>query len=158
TSHVVLGMKEIRRPTRLPRVPDPGTAGGDPDGAFTEAIDPARAGEFDTVRVDPRYPEWTAANPAEAFPGPMTPLSMQIALEGLSPSADLTAGILPVPAALAANLSGRHLGIFGHRLYTNISVVEAMVLTIPGQTPEDFRYQTMGIPYPEDFRRPKPTP
>ena len=28
---------------------------------------------------------------------------------------------------------------------------------LPGQTPEDFRYQTMGIPYPDDFQRPKPT-
>ena len=32
-------------------------------------------GEFDTPRADPNYPEWTCANLAEAFPGPMTPLS-----------------------------------------------------------------------------------
>jgi nucleoside-diphosphate-sugar epimerase/phosphohistidine swiveling domain-containing protein len=158
TSYIVLGMKEVRRPSRLDRVEDPGPASADPSGASVEAIDPAVAGEFDTVRVDPRYPTWTAANLAEAFPGPMTPLSLELGLEGLSTSAELIARILPVPEQLREGIRGRHLGTFGHRLYTNISVVEAMVLTVPGQTPEDFRYQTMGIPYPDDFRRPRPTP
>ncbi len=157
-SHVVLGMKEVRRPNRLDRVYDHGAAGGDDAGNFVEAVDPAVAGEFDTVRTDPRYPNWTAANLAEAFPGPMTPLSLQMGWESLSTSADLVACLLPLPEHIADNIRRRQLGIFGHRLYNNTSVLAEMVVAVPGQTPEDFKYQTLGQPYPENFVRPRTTP
>ncbi|MGH3971157.1 MAG: NAD-dependent epimerase/dehydratase family protein, partial [Mycobacterium sp.] len=69
TSHIVLGMKEIRRPTKLdmssPRQP----AQADDTGRFIQVLSGEACGEFDTPRADPNYPEWTCANLAEAFPG-----------------------------------------------------------------------------------------
>lgn len=157
TDQLVLGMKEVRRPTRLARIGDPGIVGCDPSGASVEPIDPAVAGEFDTLQADPRYPSWTAANLAEAFPGPLTPLSLELARENLSTAAESIARMLPIPTHIADDISGKHLGVFGHRLYVNLSALETMILAVPGQTAEDFSYQTMGQPYPENFGRPKPT-
>ena len=44
------------------------------------ANDDGAGGEFDTD-IDPAWSAYTAANTAEAFPGPMTPLSLELSLE-----------------------------------------------------------------------------
>lgn len=155
TSHFVLGMKEIRRPTKLDRACPHLPAQGDTEGHSLEVIAGEPSGELDTRQADPGYPEWTCANLAEAFPGPMTPLSIQLIGDALFTGADQVALLLPLNEQLRDNVRRRQLGVFGHRFYQNISVLREMASAIPGQTAEDFEHQINGRPYPADFIRPK---
>lgn len=155
TSHFVLGMKEIRRPTKLDRARPYPPAQGDTEGRSLEVISGEPSGELDTRQADPRYPEWTCANLAEAFPGPMTPLSMQLIGDALFTGADQVALLLPLSEQLRDNVRRRQLGVFGHRFYQNVSVLREMASAIPGQTAEDFEHQINGRPYPAGYVRPK---
>lgn len=157
TSHIVLGMREIRRPTWLDRARPHVPAEGGVDGESIEILPSEAVGEFDTPRADPRYPEWTCANLAEAFPGPMTPLSLELVRDVLFTGADQVALLLPLDESIRENVQRRQLAIFGHRLYQNVSVLREMASATPGQTPEDFDHQINGRPYPEDYVRPRTT-
>ncbi len=84
--------------------------------------------------ADPAYREWTCANLAEAFPGPMTPLSLHLARESLANSADRVVDLVGVSGALAVSVRSKLVGVLGHRLYQNISVLQQLVGAIPGQT------------------------
>ncbi|WP_202945076.1 NAD-dependent epimerase/dehydratase family protein [Mycolicibacter sinensis] len=155
TSHFVLGMKEIRRPTKLDRARPYPPAQGDTEGHSLEVVSGEPSGELDTRRADPGYPEWTCANLAEAFPGPMTPLSIQLIGDALFTGADQVALLLPLNEQLRDNVRRRQLAVFGHRFYQNVSVLREMASAIPGQTAEDFDHQINGRPYPADYIRPK---
>ncbi|MDA4108777.1 NAD-dependent epimerase/dehydratase family protein [Mycolicibacterium holsaticum] len=156
TSHLVLGMKELRRPTKLDRArPHPAAQAG-VDGSSLQVLSGAASGEFDTPRADPTYPEWTCANLEEAFPGPMTPLSLELTRDALFTGADQVALLLPLDERIRDNVRRRQLAIFGHRFYQNVSVLREMASGTPGQTPEDFEHQINGRPYPPDFVRPRP--
>ncbi|MFE9322532.1 NAD-dependent epimerase/dehydratase family protein [Nocardia sp. NPDC052278] len=157
TSYHVLGMKEMRKFKRLDRAEMPARAASDRAGNAIELIDESVAGEFDSRFGDPDYPDWTCANLAEAFPGPLTPLSLQLCKELLFSSADLVARVLPLNETIRDNVRQRQLGIFGHRLYQNTSVLRDMVVSVPGQTVADFEHQVNGLPYPEGYVRPRPS-
>lgn len=157
-SHIVLGMREFRKPTRLDRATLYRPAQGDNAGRSVAVLDAAQAGEFDTVEADPHYPEWTCANLAEAFPGPMTPLSLHLCRDALFLSADLVARLLPLNERIRENIRRRQLGIFGHRFYQNVSVLHEMAGSVPGMTPEDYDHQINGHPYPDGFQRPRLRP
>ncbi|MDQ2638298.1 MAG: NAD-dependent epimerase/dehydratase family protein, partial [Actinomycetota bacterium] len=157
TSHLVLGMKELRRPTKLDRArPHPAAQAG-VDGRSLQVVSGEASGEFDTPRADPSYPEWTCANLEEAFPGPMTPLSLELTRDALFTGADQVALLLPLDEQIRDNVRRRQLAIFGHRFYQNVSVLREMASATPGQTPEDFEHQINGRPYPPDYVRPRPT-
>lgn len=156
-SHIVLGMKEIRRPFKLDRAYSHGVAQCDDDGRSIAVISEEVAGELDTPRADPKYPEWTCANLSEAFPGPMTPLSLELIGEALLTGADQVARVLPLDDHVRDNVRRRQIGIFGHTFYQNTSVLKEMATGIPGQTAEDFEHQINGKPYPADYVRPRPT-
>lgn len=155
TSHIVLGMKEIRRPTKLDRTSPCQPAQADQAGRSVDVLSGEACGEFDTPRADPNYPEWTCANLEEAFPGPMTPLSLELIQAALFSGADQVARILPVPDKIRDNIRRRQLGVFGHRLYQNVSVLREMASSVPGYTPEDFDHQINGQPFPDDYVRPR---
>ena len=157
TSHIALGMKEIRRPTKLDRSGPREPAQADEEGRSITVISGEACGEFDTPRADPNYPEWTCANLAEAFPGPMTPLSLELIRAALFTGADQVARTLPLDDRIRDNIRRRQLAIFGHRFYHNSSVMREMASSIPGQTPEDFDHQINGQPYPAGFVRPRAT-
>jgi nucleoside-diphosphate-sugar epimerase/phosphohistidine swiveling domain-containing protein len=157
TSHIVLGMKEIRRPTKLDNARPREPAQGDDTGRSIKVVSGEARGEFDTPRADPNYPEWTCANLAEAFPGPMTPLSLQLIRAALFTGADQVARILPLNEKIRDNVRRRQLAIFGHRFYQNVSVLREMASALPGQTPEDYDHQINGEPYPDGYVRPRPT-
>jgi phosphohistidine swiveling domain-containing protein len=150
-------MRQIRRPTRLDRARPHPPAQGDIDGKSIEILPSEAVGEFDTPRADPRYPEWTCANLAEAFPGPMTPLSLELVRDVMFTGADQVALLLPLDESIRDNVQRRQLAVFGHRLYQNVSVLREMASAMPGQTPEDFDHQINGRPYPEGYVRPRPT-
>lgn len=157
TSYIVLGMKQFRRPTKLDRALPHTPAQGGIDGRSIEILPSEAVGEFDTPRADSRYPEWTCANLAEAFPGPMTPLSLELVRDALFTGADQVALLLPLDESIRDNVRRRQLAIFGHRLYQNVSVLREMASATPGQTPEDFDHQINGRPYPEGYVRPRMT-
>ena len=155
TSHIVLGMKEIRRPTKLDSSGPRLAAQADDAGRSIQVLPDEACGEFDTPRADPNYPEWTCANLAEAFPGPMTPLSLELIRDALFTGADQVATMLPLNEKVRDNVRRRQLAIFGHRFYQNVSVLCEMASATPGQTPEDFNHQINGEPYPDGYVRPR---
>ncbi|SBS79145.1 conserved hypothetical protein [uncultured Mycobacterium sp.] len=155
TSHIVLGMKEIRRPTKLDDARPREAAQADDAGNYVEVLSGPGCGEFDTPRADPDYPEWTCANLAEAFPGPMTPLSLALIRDALFTGADQVARLLPLDEKIRDNIRRRQLAIFGHRFYQNVSVLREMASATTGQTPEDFDHHINGAPYPDGYVRPR---
>ncbi|MCX2930643.1 NAD-dependent epimerase/dehydratase family protein [Mycobacterium sp. CVI_P3] len=158
TSHFVLGMREIRRPFKLDRTTPCDAAQSDAEGRSIDVVTGEARGEFDTPRADPGYPEWTCANLAEAFPGPMTPLSLELVREALFSGADQVARLLPLDDRIKDNVRRRQIGVFGHRFYQNLSVLSEMASAIPGQTAEDFEHQINGKPYPPGYERPRQSP
>ncbi|RNL62368.1 NAD-dependent epimerase/dehydratase family protein [Nocardioides marmoriginsengisoli] len=153
--YTFLALKRIRNLTTLDRTTErPAPFVGEQDGA--ERL-PGQLGEFDTRRPDPAYPEWTCSNLAEAFPGPMTPLSLQLASDTILMSAEVVARLLPLDERVKDLVRHQQVGIFGHQLYQNTSVMREMVVSVPGQTPEDFDHQINGRDFPEGWVRPKPS-
>ncbi len=151
--YTFLALKRIRNLTTLDRTTErPAPFVGEQDGAERK---PGQLGEFDTRNPDPAYPEWTCSNLAEAFPGPMTPLSLQMASDTILMSAEVVARLLPLEDRVKDLVRHKQIGIFGHQLYQNTTVMREMIVSVPGQTPEDFDHQINGRDYPEGWVRPK---
>lgn len=144
-----LGNRKVDVPWRLrwapvDVVPDMAPADGGP-------LEPAGAdsdvGSLDTL-VDPRFPIYTAANLGEAFPGPMTPLSLDLNMTTMRGCADHTARMLGLVDPAATELRARPVGSFAHRMYGNVSVLREMAKSLPGSSPEEFDRQYLGIDRP----------
>ena len=121
-----------RLPTRMPfgyraqALPDPEARPGmhpaGPDGLN---------GEFDSL-VDPAVPDFTSANTSEAYPGPMTPLSLELGMDCLRAGAVVMADVAGLPPDLTDLLSDRATASFGHGAFVNLSVVLALANAMPG--------------------------
>ena len=126
--HLFLGTRKVTVPWRWPW-------GWTPERSATEDHRPAApdgvAGEFVTT-VDPNWSVFTAANTSEAFPGPMTPLSLELGLESMRAGGVLAADVLRVDGDLRRALTVEQTGAFGHGIYANLSVVFALSSTLPG--------------------------
>ncbi|MCX2930631.1 NAD-dependent epimerase/dehydratase family protein [Mycobacterium sp. CVI_P3] len=152
-----VGTRSIRKPVRLavpaiyPRV----TAAA--DGRSTQIMPPEYTGEFDSRTGDPDLPEWSAANLSEAFPGPMTPLSLGLANKIMFSGANMLDHLFPMDRDLITTVSTKQVGTIGHRLYNNMTVMKMLADVIPGQTPESFELQMNGTPLPEGYRAPRLT-
>jgi nucleoside-diphosphate-sugar epimerase/phosphohistidine swiveling domain-containing protein len=127
-AHVVLGTRTVPVPWRWPWawVPEPPESSGRHPAA-PEGV----AGEFDTT-VHPNWQVFTANNTSEAFPGPMTPLSLELALEALRAGGAQAAEVLRLDGELKRALRQEQTGSFGHGVYANLSVVYAMGAVMPG--------------------------
>jgi nucleoside-diphosphate-sugar epimerase/phosphohistidine swiveling domain-containing protein len=127
-AHVFLGTRRVLIPWRWPwgSVPEPPT-GSDRRPAAPEGV----AGEFDTS-VHPNWQVFTAANTSEAFPGPMTPLSLELAIDALRAAGAQAADVLRIGGELGRALSQEPVGAFGHGVYANLSIVYAMGTVMPG--------------------------
>jgi nucleoside-diphosphate-sugar epimerase/phosphohistidine swiveling domain-containing protein len=126
--HVFLGTRKVEIPWRWLWASVPGRAS---DMSRVPAADPDVIGEFDTT-VDPNWSLFTAANTSEAFPGPMTPLSLELALDSLRAAGAQTADVLGLDGDLRRALSEDPVGAFGHGVYANLSVVYALGAAMPG--------------------------
>ncbi|MEB3071489.1 NAD-dependent epimerase/dehydratase family protein [[Mycobacterium] vasticus] len=128
-AHIFLGVRKVPVPWRWPWawVPEPPTPSPHRHSAAAEGV----GGEFDTT-VDPNWSVFTAANTSEAFPGPMTPLSLQLALEALRAGGGQAAEVLRLDGDLKRALRQEQTGAFGHGVYANLSVVYAMGAAMPG--------------------------
>ena len=127
-AHVFLGTRQTPIPWRWPWgwVPEPPT-----DSDRRPAAPDGVAGEFDTS-VHPNWQVFTAANTSEAFPGPMTPLSLELAIDALRAAGAQAADVLRIDGELKRALSQEQVGAFGHGVYANLSVVYAMGTVMPG--------------------------
>jgi len=154
-AHVFLGTRKVAIPWRWPWGWTPGqTATPDRRAAAPEGV----AGEFDTT-VDPNWQVFTAANTSEAFPGPMTPLSLELGVDALRAGGAQAADVLRLPGELRRALREEQIGVFGHGIYANISVIFAMFSTMPGRGGgaaawEDMLFSTGDNPEVPEFQPP----
>ena len=116
----------VASPTRLPipvhapprrRQPEDGTT-------LTSVALPSMAVEMDD-RIDPRYPVFAAQQTAELFPGPLTPLSVDVHTAGLRSAGRTLAQVLGLPPAVAGEWASRGHAVFGHHLYVGVSALAA---------------------------------
>ena len=140
--HVYLGSTRVAMPWRSPwtRVPSP--ARDRPQ--HRPANDDGAGGEFDTD-VDPGWSAYTAANTAEAFPGPMTPLSLELSLEAGRTTGALSADLLQMKGEVRRALIEEQTGSFGHTVYLNMSVLLATTPVLPGAEPAAWENLLFGL-------------
>ena len=140
--HVYLGSTRVAVPWRLPwtRVPSPPRDRPQ----RRPANDDGAGGEFDTD-VDPAWSAYTAANTAEAFPGPMTPLSLELSLEAGRTTGALSADLLQMKGEVRRALIEEQTGSFGHTVYLNMSVLLATTPVLPGAEPAAWENLLFGV-------------
>jgi phosphohistidine swiveling domain-containing protein/nucleoside-diphosphate-sugar epimerase len=134
--HVYLGASRVVVPWRFPwtRTPPPR-----PEGSHRHpANDSGAGGEFDTT-IDPEWPAFTCANIAEAFPGPMTPLSLELAMEAMRATGVLAAEIVQMEGTIRRAMTEEHVGCFGHNIYVNLTVSSVASALLPGADPSAWR-------------------
>ena len=158
TRVVYLGYKELRKPWRLryARTDIPPAYPPLDAGELVPASAAGVGGELDTV-IDPRFPTFFATNLSEAFPGPMTPLSLTISLDIMHASSDGMADFLGLEGDVKRELQARGAAAFGHRMYAGVSVVRKMAEAMPGMTPEDIDHQFLGLPRAEGGPQHRPS-
>ncbi|GAB1513618.1 PEP-utilizing enzyme [Actinophytocola sp. KF-1] len=116
----------VASPARLPipvhapprrRQPEDGTP-------LTSVSLPSMAVEMDD-RIDPRYPVFAAQQTAELFPGPLTPLSIDVHTAGLRAAGHTLAQVFGLSPAVAGEWASRGHAVFGHHLYAGVSALAA---------------------------------
>jgi phosphohistidine swiveling domain-containing protein len=148
-------IRAVVLPWRLPRADPwiPADVAPADGGPLVDAGPPGVRGELDT-RIDPRFGLYTASNLSEAFPGPMTPLSLDLTGHAMRASAQTSARLLRLPPRLATELS-RSVSFFGHRVYGGVSVLRELAAVVPGWSPEEIDHQYLGIARDPGGRRPR---
>jgi nucleoside-diphosphate-sugar epimerase/phosphohistidine swiveling domain-containing protein len=127
--HIYLGAKRLSVPGRWPwaRVPPPA-----PELPHRHSANDAGAGgEFDTT-VDPNWSIFTAFNTSEAFPGPMSPLALELSVEALRAGGATAAEVLRLDENVHRVLAEEQVGVFGHGIYANLSSIYALNIAFPG--------------------------
>jgi phosphohistidine swiveling domain-containing protein len=102
---------------------------------------PSMAVEFDD-RIDSRYPVFSAQQTAELFPGPLTPLSIDVHTAGLRAAGRTLSRLAGLTGPVADEWGSRGHAVFGHRLYAGVSVAAAMPL--PGWSTQSVTESHLG--------------
>jgi nucleoside-diphosphate-sugar epimerase/phosphohistidine swiveling domain-containing protein len=158
TTYVHFGTLEAKRRSYVPFT-EPGWR---PDlspwpGRELALIGPSEyRGEFDD-RVEPDMSLFSGTNVAEAFPGPLTPLSLELALVALRAGTEVTVRLVGLDGWLAHEAQSRFVASFAHRIYLNVSLVREIYKRMPGSSPEEADAQYCGIALPDDYKRPRLT-
>lgn len=123
------------------------------DGGHLVPAGPAEyQGEFDTL-VDPRLAVQTATNVAEALPGPMTPITLDLQLGAIRIANEDMGRMLAMDGAALEQHTNLMVGALGHHVFMNASVGVNIVATMPGWDEESVRRDVYGqIPDDVDFR------
>ncbi|MDT5224635.1 MAG: hypothetical protein QOG19_2042 [Mycobacterium sp.] len=88
-------------------------------------------GEFDD-RIDPRFPVFSAAGLADALPGPLTPITLDVQLSGLRAAGQAMGRVLALGDVVAEEWASRAIAVFGHRPYVGVSANIAAAAQLPG--------------------------
>ncbi|OBK23396.1 hypothetical protein A5634_05465 [Mycobacterium asiaticum] len=115
-------------PLPLETPPRPGAAD---DSALRSAAPDGLEGEFDD-RIDPRFPVFSTAGLAEALPGPLTPISLDVQLSGLRAAGQAMGRILALGDVIAEEWANRAIAVFGHRPYVGVSANFVAATQLPG--------------------------
>ena len=104
-------------------------------------------GELDTL-IDPAYDVYSATNLSEAFPGPMTPLSLELAPHGIGAATDGLVQLFGLTGEVA-DLMRMGVASFGHHVYVNVSSARLMAELVPGATVVDVDRMYLGVEAPD---------
>ncbi len=88
-------------------------------------------GEFDD-RIDPRFPVFSATSLAEALPGPLTPITLDVQLSGLRTANRVLGQVLALGGVVGEEWGSRAIAVFGHRPYVGVSVNIVAATQLPG--------------------------
>ncbi|BBZ33505.1 NAD-dependent epimerase/dehydratase family protein [Mycolicibacterium confluentis] len=88
------------------------------------------SGEFDDT-IAAAFPMFSAWGTSDALPGPLTPMTIDVQGRGLRAAHRVTSEILGLRGELAGEWQHRSTAVFGHRLFTGVSVSEAVAATVP---------------------------
>lgn len=114
-----------------------------PEVGWRQAAAEGVRGSLDT-KVDPTYPLYSGTNLHEAFPGPMTPLSLELALHGIGAASDCLVSLFGLEGEVG-DLMRLGVASFGHHVYVNVSAARLMAELVPGATVEDVDRMYLGI-------------
>jgi nucleoside-diphosphate-sugar epimerase/phosphohistidine swiveling domain-containing protein len=140
---VSVGRWSTSLPWRLTHVQDiPSVDAPAADGVVPVLAGPDGAnGEFDTP-IDPRFPTYLATNLSEALPGPFSPSSASVTVQGLRAAGAITAARLRPGGLIQREMATRTIGVFAHRLYGAITTAHFMAETVPFVKPATVVRQT----------------
>ena len=88
-------------------------------------------GEFDD-RIDPRFPVFSATRLAEALPGPLTPITLDVQLNGLRAASRVMGQVLALGGVVSDEWGSRAIAVFGHRAYVGVSANVVAAAQLPG--------------------------
>ncbi|HWS94308.1 MAG TPA: NAD-dependent epimerase/dehydratase family protein, partial [Mycobacterium sp.] len=88
-------------------------------------------GEFDDW-IDPRFPVFSAAGLAEALPGPLTPITLDVQLSGLRTASRAMGQVLALGGVVTDEWGSRAIAVFGHRAYVGVSANVVAATQLPG--------------------------
>jgi uncharacterized protein YbjT (DUF2867 family) len=112
--------------------------------------------EFDD-RIDPRFPVFSAATLAQALPGPLTPMTLDVQIAGLRVANRLMSQVMAVGDVAAGEWGSRAIAVFGHRPYVGVSVGVIAAGQLPGWDVGEVVQQSLG-PAPVDALLPSGHP
>ena len=92
---------------------------------------PSMVAELDD-RIDPRFPVYSVTDSVESFPGPLTPLSLDVHAAGLRAANRALGRVMGLRGELADEWEGRGNAVFGHRMYLAVSSAAATAAMMPG--------------------------
>ncbi len=100
-------------------------------GELRSAAPEGLEGEFDD-RIDPRFPVFSASELAEALPGPLTPMTLDVQMSGLRSAGRAMGQPLALGGVVAEEWGTRAIAVFGHRPYVGVSASMVAALQMPG--------------------------
>ncbi|ETW22578.1 hypothetical protein [Mycobacterium gastri] len=113
-------------------------------GATVTSVGPdGLEGEFDD-RIDPRFPVFSATGLAEALPGPLTPMTLDIQMGGLRAAGRAMGRILALGDVVAQEWESRAIAVFGHRPYVGVSANIVVASQLPGWDEQAITRRALG--------------
>jgi nucleoside-diphosphate-sugar epimerase len=131
-------------PEHLPLPVEVGARTEPLDGTVLRSASPeGLEGEFDD-RADPRFPVFSAAPVAETLPGPLTPMTLDVQLDGLRAAARAMGVVMTGGAVVADEWGSRAIAVFGHRPYVGVSVGVIAAELLPGWDVDEVLRTSLG--------------
>ncbi|MDT5348470.1 MAG: hypothetical protein QOH91_1757, partial [Mycobacterium sp.] len=100
-------------------------------------------GEFDD-RIDPRFPVFSATGLAEALPGPLTPITLDVQMSGLRTASRVMGQVLALGGVVGDEWGSRAIAVFGHRAYVGVSANVVVATQLPGWDKQTVTQRTLG--------------
>ncbi|MBW0013026.1 NAD-dependent epimerase/dehydratase family protein [Mycobacterium sp.] len=114
-----------------------------PSDELRSAAPEGAEGEFDD-RIDPRFPVFSAARLAEALPGPLTPITLDVQLSGLRTAGRAMGQVLALGGVVSDEWDSRAIAVFGHRAYIGVSANVVAAAQLPGWDQHAVARQALG--------------